>query len=200
MQPQQQQQAQQQMQAAAVNQQHSHSSIESPKFNGTTQENGWYWLSKFIAYCRRAGIDITDDDAMLENFMLSIGGSAETWFMLLPHDQRDTFTHLQEAFRKRYDNTQNNYSDKDTFYSRKQQLNEPVAVYIDEMTNLGAKLHISVNEIIATIKRGLLDHIRIQVMLTNTDSLQDLIIAKGDTNGKLQLALNTTASSTTCIL
>ena len=175
MQPQQQQQAQQQMQATAVNQQRSHSSIEPPKFNGTTQENGWYWLSKFIAYCRRAGVDITDDDAMLENFMLSIGGSAETWFMLLPHDQRDTFTHLQEAFRRRYDNTQNNYSDTDTFYSRKQQLNEPVSVYIDEMTNLGAKLHIGVNEIVATIKRGLLDHIRIQVMLTNTDTLQDLL-------------------------
>ena len=49
MQPQQQQQAQQQMQAAAVNQQRSHGSIEQPKFNGTTHENGWYWLSKFIA-------------------------------------------------------------------------------------------------------------------------------------------------------
>ena len=107
--------------------------------------------------------------------MLSIGGSAETWFMLLAHDQRDTFAHLQEAFRRRYDNTQNNYSDTDTFYSRKQQLNEPVSVYINEMMNLGAKLHIGVNEIVATIKRGLLDHIRIQVMLTNTDTLQDLL-------------------------
>ena len=110
------QQAQQQMQAASVNQQRCHSSIEPPKFNGTTQENGWYWLSKFIAYCRRAGIDITDDDTMFENFTLSIGGSAETWFMLLPHDQRDTFAHLQDAFRKRYDNPQNNYNKTDTFY------------------------------------------------------------------------------------
>ena len=82
------------MQAAAVNQQRSHSSREPPKFNCITQENGWYWLSKFIAYCRRAGIDIADDDTMLENFTLSIGGSAETWFMLLPHDQRDTHSRI----------------------------------------------------------------------------------------------------------
>ena len=77
---------------------------------------------------------------MIENFILSIGGSAETWFTLLPRDQRDTFAHLQDAFRKRYDNPQNNYSQTDTFYSRKQQLNEPVAEYIDEIMNLGAKL------------------------------------------------------------
>ena len=113
---------------------------------------------------------------MLENFIFSIGGSAETWFMLLPHDQRDTFAHLQDAFLKRYDNPQNNYSDTNTFYSRKQQLNEPVAVYIDEMMNLAGKLQIGVKiKIVATIIRGLLDHIRIQVMLTNTDSLQDLL-------------------------
>ena len=43
------------------------------------------------------------------------------------------------------------------------------------MMNLGAKLHIGVNEIVANIKRGLLDHIRMQVMLTNTESLQDLL-------------------------
>ena len=117
-------------------------------------------------------MDITDGDAVIENFILSIGGSAETWFMLLPHNQRDTFAHLQDAFRKRYDNPQNNYDETDTFYSRKQQLNEPVAVYFDEMMNLGAKLHIGVNEIVATIKRGLLEHIR---MLTNTNSPQDLL-------------------------
>ena len=95
--------------------------------------------------------------------------------MLLPHDQRDTFAHLQDAFRKRYDNPQNNYSDTNTFYSRKQQLNEPVAVYIDEMMNSGAKLHIGVNEIVATIKRGLIDHIHMQVILSNMDSPQDLL-------------------------
>ena len=112
---------------------------------------------------------------MVENFILLIGGSVETWFMLLPHDQRDTFAHLQDAFRKRYDNPQNNCSETDTFYSRKQQLNEPVAVYIDEMMNLVAKLHIGVNKIVATIKRGLLDRIRMQVTLTNIDSPQDLL-------------------------
>ena len=66
-------------------------------------------------------------------------------------------------------------SETDTFYSKKQQWNEPLAIYIDEMMNLGAKLHIGVNEIVANIKRGLLDHIRMQVMLTNTESLQDLL-------------------------
>ena len=77
--------------------------------------------------------------------MFSIGGSAETWFMLLAHDQRDTFVHLHEAFRKRHGNLQNNYSNSYTFYSKKQWLNVPVAVYIDGMMNLGAKLHIGVN-------------------------------------------------------
>ena len=69
---------------------------------------------------------------MNKNFMLSISGSAETWFMLLPDDQCDNVDHLQEAFLQRYDNQQNNFSEADTFYSRKQQLGESVAVYIDK--------------------------------------------------------------------
>ena len=132
-------------------------------------------MEKFIAYCHHAGIDINDDEAMLENFMLSINGSAETWFMLLPQDQRETFDQLQNAFLKRYDSPQNNYSELDTFYSRKQQPGEAVATYIDEMMNFGAKLHINISDIIATIKRGLLDHIRMQVMMTNTENPQDLL-------------------------
>ena len=94
---------------------------------------------------------------MIENFMLSISGSAETWFMLLPDDQRDTFNHLQETFLRRYDNPQNNFSEADTFNFHKQQLGESVAVNIDEMMSLGAKLHIGVNEMVVTVKQGLID-------------------------------------------
>ena len=103
-----QQQQLQHVQQIVPNHQSGHINLKPPKFNGTPQENGWYWLDKFIAYCHRAGIDINDDEAMLENFMLSINGSAETWFMLLPHDQRQTFYQLQNAFLKRYDSPQNN--------------------------------------------------------------------------------------------
>ena len=34
------------------------------------------------------------------------------------------------------------------------------------MMNLDAKLHLGVNEIVVTIKCGLLDHIRMQAMIT----------------------------------
>ena len=176
----QQQQPQQQQQVfipphVPALQQRGHINMKPPKFCGTAQENGWYWLNKFVAYCHRAGIDAADDDTMIENFMLSISGSAETWFMLLPDDQRDTFDHLQEAFLRRYDNPQNNFSEADTFYSRKQQLGESVAVYIDEMMNLGAKLHIGVNEMVATIKRGLLDPIKMHVMTRGVEQPYELI-------------------------
>ena len=43
------------------------------------------------------------------------------------------------------------------------------------MMNLDAKLHLGVNEIVVTIKCGLLDHIRMQAMITNTDRPQDLL-------------------------
>ena len=112
---------------------------------------------------------------MIENFLLSISGLAETWFMLLPKDQRDTFDRLQEAFLRRYDNPHNNYSDADKFYSRRQQLGEPVATYIDDMMNLGAKLHINVNDMVATIKRGLLDPIKMHVMTRRVEQPHELI-------------------------
>ena len=97
------------------------------------------------------------------------------WFMLLLQDQRDTFDRLQEAFLRRYDNPHNNYSDADTFYSRRQQLGEPVATYIDDMMNLGAKLHINVNDMVATIKRGLLDPIKMHVMTRGVEQPHELI-------------------------
>ena len=62
--------------------------------------------------------------------------------MLLPQDQRNTFDRLQEAFLRRFDDPHNNCSDADTLYSRRQQFGEPVATYIDDMMNLGAKLRI----------------------------------------------------------
>ena len=95
--------------------------------------------------------------------------------MLLPLDQRETFDQLQNAFLKRYDSSQNNCGELNTVYSKKQQLGEAVATYIDDMMNFGAKLHINISNIIAIIKRGLLDHIRMQVMMTNTENPQDLV-------------------------
>ena len=86
------------MQTAAVNQQRSNSSTKPSQFNGTTQKNRWCWLDKFIAYCRRASKNLTDDNAVLENCVLSIDGPAKTRFMLLPPDQRDTLAHLQDVF------------------------------------------------------------------------------------------------------
>ena len=51
------------------------------------------------------------------------------------------------------------------FYARKQQIGEPVTTYINEMMKLGAKLHINITDAVATIKRGLLDHIKRQVIM-----------------------------------
>ena len=58
------------MQAAAINQLRNHS-IKPLKFNGTTQESGLYWQEKFTAYCRRASVDITDDDVLLEHYVFN---------------------------------------------------------------------------------------------------------------------------------
>ena len=82
---------------------------------------------------------------------------------------------MQEAFLRRYDNPHNNYSDADTIYSRRQQIGEPIATYIDEMMNSGAKLHINVNDMVATIKRGLLDPIKMHVMTRGVEQSLGLI-------------------------
>ena len=95
--------------------------------------------------------------------------------MLLPLDQRDTFDRLQEAFLRRYDNPRNNYSDADTFYSRRQQIGEPVTTYIDEIMNLGAILQININNMIATIKRGLLDPIKMHMITRGVEQPHELI-------------------------
>ena len=109
--------------------------IKPPIFSGTTQENAWIWLEKFEAFCRNS--NIVDDGARVENFMLLIRGSAETWYMLLANDQKTTFLRLRAAFLHRFDNPQSNFCDADAFYSRKQQIDEPVAQYIEQLMTLG---------------------------------------------------------------
>ena len=147
--------------------------IKPPIFSGTAQENAWFWLEKFEAFCRNA--NIVDDCARVENFMLLLRGSAETWYMLLANDQKTTFLRLRAAFLHRFDNPQSNFCDADALYSRKQQIGEPVAQYIEQMMTLGAKLHIDVNDMVSTIKRGLLDPLRMHVMTCGVALPEELI-------------------------
>ena len=93
---QQQQPPQQQQVQAQVQPQQGHIKISSPTFSGTPQENGFYWLQKFEVFCRRANIN--DDHAKIENFMLLLSGSAESWFMMLPADKKSTYARLRTNF------------------------------------------------------------------------------------------------------
>ena len=91
-----QQPPQQQQVQAQVQPQQGHIKIRPLTFSCTPQENGFYWLQKFEVFCRRANIN--DDHAKIENFMLLLSGSAETWFMMLPADKKSTYARLRTNF------------------------------------------------------------------------------------------------------
>ena len=141
------------------------------KFSGTVNENANFWLQKFEALCHRQGI-IGDD--RLESFILLISGPCENWYMMLPHADRANYANLRAAFLDRFVNN-NNIAECDLFYSKKQKQNEPVSTYIDNMMSLGNKLRLDANSIIATIKCGLLEPIKIHVMSHNVNDAQALI-------------------------
>ena len=145
--------------------------LAPPKFSVTGRENGWFWLRKFEAYCNRQNIAAND---RLEAVIVMISGPCENWFMLLPDNQKDTYDHLRAAFLARYENN-NDVIDRDLFYTKKQKPNESVTTYINDMMSLGNKLHIDANNMIATIKRGLLEPIKVHVLSHDVNDIQTLL-------------------------
>jgi hypothetical protein len=142
------------------------------KFSGNPQENARLWVQRFETYCQRNNIV---DDERLDAVICLITGPAENWYILLPDGAKDTYAHLRAAFLLRFANAANNVIESETFYSKAQMPGEPVAKYIDDMFSLGNKLQIGVNEMLAAIKRGLLDPIKMHVITNNINDPQNLL-------------------------
>jgi hypothetical protein len=122
------------------------------QFCGEISANANLWWTKFHAFCERNAIPNVQ---RVYEFNLLISGSCENWFAMLPADQKDTYEHLRAAFIAEYANANGNIVESELFYHRKQSNNEPAVTFIDNMLKLGNKLQLANDEILRTIKRGL---------------------------------------------
>jgi hypothetical protein len=143
-----------------------------PKFSGNLTENATWWLQKFEAYMARQNIV---NEARLDAFILFISGPCENWFILLPPAQKDTYDHLRAAFLVRYTGNINNRADEEIFYSKYQLPHEPVQTFINDMLTIGNKIQLTEQNIVNTIKRGLLPAIRLHVLSNNVVDITNLI-------------------------
>lgn len=81
-------------------------SISLSKFNGLTHEDPEKFLQEFSSYSTLKQLVNDDGDTLRQvaAFHLHLAGPARVWFSTLPADQKDTFPHLEAAFRAKYVN------------------------------------------------------------------------------------------------
>ena len=75
----------------------SNPSIQVGNFNGVG--NGRLFLQKFH---QLASLENWQEEEKLLRFMISLTGSAWTWFTSLPQNDRNTFRSVEKAFKKHY--------------------------------------------------------------------------------------------------
>jgi hypothetical protein len=95
--------------------------------------------------------------------------------MLLGDAQKDTYDHLRAAFLAHYGNANQSVVNEEMFYNARQARGQTVTEYADFMQNLGCKLQLNAQQILATIKRRLLPQYKMHILARQLDDIQSLI-------------------------
>ena len=110
-----------------------------PPFEGKASEDAENWLAYFVQYCTYKGID--GKPQQLELWKLLMRGQAHDYFASLPDDQKDTFAHMQAAFKRRYQQSELiKYRSAKDLFTRKQAITETVDDYVTLMRKMARKI------------------------------------------------------------
>ena len=142
-------------------------------FSGYCSENARSFLERFSVFCQLN--NIVDDAEKIGYYRLCVSGPCENWYSLLPDNQKDTWAHLEAAFRQRYVNPQNVWGAEQLLEDRKQKENEPVELFINDVQNMAYRLNKDEDGIRKQIVRGLLPKLKGHVISHNPATLEDTI-------------------------
>ncbi len=121
------------------------SSLLPSPFEGKLGDDGDAWLKYFNEFCVYKGVNGKPQQRQL--FKLLMRSQAADWFNSLADAEIDTFPHIQEAFRKRYAQSELlKYKTAKDIFTRKQAINESVDDYIAAMQKMARRVSETPNE------------------------------------------------------
>ena len=88
--------------------------------------------------------------------------------------ERYMCSHLRQSFLKEYITLSNNFVDLQLFQSKKQRINEPVLLYVNDMVAMGNKLQLPIENIIIAIQAGIFPDLQAQEMIPIVAGITDL--------------------------
>ena len=147
--------------------------MKPANFSGLGVENARSFLERFGVFCTLNNIN--GDEDKIGYFRLCISGPCENWLALLPAANKDTWAHLEQAFRDRFVNARNAWGEEQLLENRVQRENEPVELYMNDIQTMGYKLNKDEQTLKKAIVRGLLPRIKANVVSHNPATLEETI-------------------------
>ena len=141
----------------------SQASLFKPKiFNGFPSEDVNEWLHQFERYSKFYN---WSNLKRLDAISLLFGGSALAWFRTLPDETTSDFNALVEALKSRFGSQSLDFLFRQELYARKQGLNEPLAIYTEDIIRKAQRLSLSDTDMMNVFVNGLNHVIKTHVIL-----------------------------------
>ena len=154
----------------------SASFINPSFFSGTANEDARDWWTYLENWIRYKNLNAVSQQRL---FPLLFRAQAASWFESLDDNQKDTFEHLQAAFRTRYfPNDLSRWQTMSDMWTRKQTKSETVDEYVTALMKMARIANVEDRDVqrFAIIK-GLLPDIRRHVLQQNPEELAAVIAA-----------------------
>ena len=168
--------------------------LTPPLFHGQS-DNSTQWLAQFNAYCDWKNITAARRKGA---FYLCLKGSAVDWYDSLSDDRKDSWPHLEAAFKERYGpGPESLWSREKAFFAATQESSQSPLDFVDAMDARGKELGLDKSLVMRAVIAGLDKPTRDYILTNNPATLEDakrlltIINATGgpatDTNGVEQI-------------
>ena len=146
-----------------------------PTFGGSSDENGFDWLRNFRRF---AAFRELNDGKKLQLFQYLLKSSAADWLESLPVAATDTYEHLEQAFRERYETSDIvKYRTAKDIFNRRQLPTETVDTFISDVRKLGRTIEAHSSMIKMAILNGLQPQIASHVVRQQPETIEDILAA-----------------------
>lgn len=137
--------------------------LRPKKFSGSTKQRPFRtFLREFETYSFAANYS---DEGRKAEFALYLENGPHAYFWSLPKETRETYAKLKKAFIQKYDSVDEQFLLDHELGERRQGVDEPVEVFLDDVMQLCSRLNKTPQEHLSLLYRGLTPKIKEFVLL-----------------------------------
>ena len=144
--------------------------VRIDKFRGYENEDITRWFRKLELQLEVKKIPTTDPAAITQ-VVNNLGGPAETFLIELSEDETKDYGRLKQALTRRYSTIDRTWVKRQLLVSRRQEVNETPADYINGMHELFSGLNCSLPEKVTYFTEGLKSSLKVKVLQRMPETL-----------------------------